>query len=171
MEVSGQLHDLTALAPGKEPSVPIGYEAGWTPEPVWTTWKRENSWSYHDSNSNPLVVQPVESRYTNYATPAHISKKCTFMIICILVSHYSLKKILFSRPHIPPSCQVPTAGCIPLVEKHCSRWQMWEPTEHGTVVWIHYIRTCEPPQSPVTWGGELLQIPWRSCHYIRQLSD
>jgi hypothetical protein len=25
---------------GKEPSVPTGYEAGWAPEPVWTTWRK-----------------------------------------------------------------------------------------------------------------------------------
>jgi hypothetical protein len=25
-----------ALAPGKGPPIPIGQEAGWTPEPVWT---------------------------------------------------------------------------------------------------------------------------------------
>jgi hypothetical protein len=35
MEVSGQLNPL-----GKEPPVPIGYEAGWDPEPVWTTWRK-----------------------------------------------------------------------------------------------------------------------------------
>jgi hypothetical protein len=28
---------------GKESPVPIGEEAGWAPEPVWTTWGRENS--------------------------------------------------------------------------------------------------------------------------------
>jgi hypothetical protein len=28
---------LTALPPRKEPTVHIGYEAGWTPKPVWTT--------------------------------------------------------------------------------------------------------------------------------------
>jgi hypothetical protein len=38
--VSGQLHALAALPPGKEPPVPIGYEVGWTPEPVWTAWNR-----------------------------------------------------------------------------------------------------------------------------------
>jgi hypothetical protein len=32
MKVSGQLHNPTALPPGKEPLVPIGYEAGWAPE-------------------------------------------------------------------------------------------------------------------------------------------
>jgi hypothetical protein len=35
--VSGQLHALTTLPP----PVPIGYEAGWAPEPVWMTWRRE----------------------------------------------------------------------------------------------------------------------------------
>jgi len=35
--MSGQLHVLTALPPGKEPLVPIGYEAG------WTQWQREKS--------------------------------------------------------------------------------------------------------------------------------
>jgi hypothetical protein len=39
--VSGQLHAPAAFAPGKEPPVPIGYEAGWAPEPVWTLETRE----------------------------------------------------------------------------------------------------------------------------------
>jgi len=29
------------LTPGKEPSVPIGWEAGWAQESVWTQWWRE----------------------------------------------------------------------------------------------------------------------------------
>jgi hypothetical protein len=41
MEVSGQLHVPASLPPGKEPLVPIGYEVGWAPEPVWTQWGRE----------------------------------------------------------------------------------------------------------------------------------
>jgi hypothetical protein len=32
------------------------------------TWRRENSGPYDYSNSNPLVVQAVPSRYTDYAT-------------------------------------------------------------------------------------------------------
>jgi hypothetical protein len=31
------------------------------------TWRRENSWPYRDSNSDPLVVQLVASCYTDYA--------------------------------------------------------------------------------------------------------
>jgi hypothetical protein len=30
------------FTPGKEPPVPIGKEAGWAPEPVWTLWRSEN---------------------------------------------------------------------------------------------------------------------------------
>jgi hypothetical protein len=58
---------------GKSPPVPIGLEAGWAPESVWTTWRRQNSLPYQDSNSNPLVVQPVASCYTKYTipTPGH----------------------------------------------------------------------------------------------------
>jgi hypothetical protein len=63
MEVSGQIHAPAALPPGKEPSVPIEYEVGWTPDPVWMTWGSENSCSHWDLNSDPLVVQAVASRY------------------------------------------------------------------------------------------------------------
>jgi hypothetical protein len=61
MEVSGQLHAPAALPPGKEPLVPIGYEAGWAPEPVWMRLRKKNS--------NPLpglelpIIQPVAQRY------------------------------------------------------------------------------------------------------------
>jgi hypothetical protein len=53
-----------ALPPEKEPPVPIGQEVGWTPEPVWTTWRSNNSWPYRDSNTNLSVVQPVTSHTT-----------------------------------------------------------------------------------------------------------
>jgi hypothetical protein len=38
MEMSGQLHAPAALSPRKDPLVPIGQEAGWDPESVWTRW-------------------------------------------------------------------------------------------------------------------------------------
>jgi hypothetical protein len=41
---------------------------GWvTPQPVWTTWRTENSLLCRDSNSDRSVFQPVASRYTDYA--------------------------------------------------------------------------------------------------------
>jgi hypothetical protein len=42
MKVSGQLHALTALPPGKEPKVAIVLEVGWAPELVWKVWRREH---------------------------------------------------------------------------------------------------------------------------------
>jgi hypothetical protein len=54
--------------PWEEPPLSIEYEVGWTPEPVWTTWKRKYSWPSKDSNSD-TSVQPVADRYTDYAIP------------------------------------------------------------------------------------------------------
>jgi hypothetical protein len=54
----------------KIPLVAIGHEAGCASGTVWTIWRRENHWPYRDSNSDPSVVQPVASRYTNCATAA-----------------------------------------------------------------------------------------------------
>jgi hypothetical protein len=31
------------FTPGEKPPVSVGYEVEWTPEPVWTTWRRKNS--------------------------------------------------------------------------------------------------------------------------------
>jgi hypothetical protein len=62
-----ELHAPAALPPGKEPPVPIGQEVGWTSEPVWMIWRSENSWPHRASNSDSLVVNPVASRYTDYA--------------------------------------------------------------------------------------------------------
>jgi hypothetical protein len=62
MEVSGQLHAPDALTPGKELSVPIGQEAGWTPEAVWTTWRRAKAF-VAVGNVTP-AIQLVGHRYT-----------------------------------------------------------------------------------------------------------
>jgi hypothetical protein len=40
MKVSSQLYALSVLPLEKEPLIPIGYEAGWATESVWTLWRR-----------------------------------------------------------------------------------------------------------------------------------
>jgi hypothetical protein len=57
MKVSGQLHDPTALPAVKEPPIPIGYVVWWTPEPVWTLWRREKILT--PAGNQTAVVYPV----------------------------------------------------------------------------------------------------------------
>jgi len=52
MEASGQLHAPSALPPGKEPLLPVGKKAGWTPEPFWTRWWREKFPAYARNRYN-----------------------------------------------------------------------------------------------------------------------
>jgi hypothetical protein len=61
--VSGRLHALPALIPGKEPTVSIGYEAEWAPESVWTLWRIEKS-LVPAGNGTP-ALQLVARRYTD----------------------------------------------------------------------------------------------------------
>jgi hypothetical protein len=69
--MSGQLHALAALPPGKENTTPIWTEAEWAREQVCKTWRGENSYPYRDPNSTtPEVVQAVASRYTDCAVSA-----------------------------------------------------------------------------------------------------
>jgi hypothetical protein len=56
MEVSGQLNVPVALPPPppkKRPMMPILYEAGWTPELVWTVW----------TDINILLLPGIESYF------------------------------------------------------------------------------------------------------------
>jgi hypothetical protein len=50
--MSGYLHALVDLPPGKEPLAPIEFEAGWSPEVFWTTWRKEKF-------SNTGIVNPT----------------------------------------------------------------------------------------------------------------
>ena len=61
------------LYPRERDPVPIVQEAGWAPGPVWTG--AENLAS---TGLDPRTAQPVASRYTDYAIPAHgLHVKCS----------------------------------------------------------------------------------------------
>jgi hypothetical protein len=55
---------VRALLPGKEPPVPIGEEAGWASEPVWTQRLEEKSFA-SAGDRNP-VIQSVVRHYTDW---------------------------------------------------------------------------------------------------------
>jgi hypothetical protein len=61
-----------ALPPGKGPPVPIGQEAVWAPEPVWTQRLEEKvSCLCRGSSLDRPVVQSAARHYTDWANPAH----------------------------------------------------------------------------------------------------
>jgi hypothetical protein len=78
MAVSGQLHALAVLLTGKEYPVPIGYEAGWAREPVWTLW------GSHDSYCN-----------------ARNNRDMREIVLCVLL--HKVLKYIEVRPCVPAS--------------------------------------------------------------------
>ena len=60
MEVGGVLHAPAVLPAGKEHTIHIEEEAGWTWEPVWTFLeKRWVSSPCHEPNHDPWIFQPL----------------------------------------------------------------------------------------------------------------
>jgi hypothetical protein len=72
MEVSNQIHAPATLAPGKEPSVPIGKWDGWTPGPVLTLWRREKSLRPAGNGTQP--VQLVAHRHEDWGNDTRARK-------------------------------------------------------------------------------------------------
>jgi hypothetical protein len=90
MEVSGQLYAPSALPPGKEPSVPIGYEDGAGPRAVLDTVVKIKIPSPHrESNPRTPIVQPIAQRYTDRAITAllmmMITMKIVMMVFLVLI--------------------------------------------------------------------------------------
>jgi len=57
MDMSDQFHAPTALPPGKEPPVPIGWDSGWDPGSVLTRWWRKEIPA--PVRKRKLVTQPA----------------------------------------------------------------------------------------------------------------
>jgi hypothetical protein len=70
--ISSQLNAPDALLQWKEQKLPIGYEVGWAPQPVWTLWRREN---LNLVENRTLAVQPLARHYTDWAIPASLRGK------------------------------------------------------------------------------------------------
>jgi hypothetical protein len=57
-----------ALSPGKGLPVPIGYDAGWASELVWTQRLQEIFFAYAGDRTS--IVRSVVRLYSDWATPA-----------------------------------------------------------------------------------------------------
>jgi hypothetical protein len=67
---SGQLHAPTALPPEKEPPYQLYRRLGGPQSQSGRHGEVKILASHRDLNSDPLVVQPIASRYTDCAIPA-----------------------------------------------------------------------------------------------------
>jgi len=68
------------FTPGKNP-VPIVQEAGWAPGPVW-----RDAENLAPPGFDPRTVQPVASRYTDYATRPTFKRWSSMKCDCVLVT-------------------------------------------------------------------------------------
>jgi hypothetical protein len=60
---------IRPLPPGKAPPVPIGQEAGWASEVVWTQRLEKKSFCLcRESNADPPIVQSVVRHCTDWTT-------------------------------------------------------------------------------------------------------
>jgi hypothetical protein len=102
LEVICQLHTPTVLPP-EEISPGNQWIGSWVdPRAGRTLWRRENSWPYRYSNSDPSVVQSVASRYTDWAIPASTFFNVFFdlvllrwMIRCLLQAEHGMGDVNF----------------------------------------------------------------------------
>jgi hypothetical protein len=60
--VNDQLHVPAALPQGREPPVPIGLEAEWAQDVVWTLWRRDKLSSFRELNSGNLANRPSKEK-------------------------------------------------------------------------------------------------------------
>jgi hypothetical protein len=83
MEMSGQLHAPASLLPEKEPLVPIGQEAGWTPESR-SGRGGEEKMSQFLRGLEPPIIQTVSQRYTTELSWGFINKSAMFYAVFTL---------------------------------------------------------------------------------------
>jgi hypothetical protein len=78
--VSGQRYASAALYLRERPPVPIGWEAGWASELVWTQTLEEKSFA--SAGDRIPVIEPVEKHYTKLSRKLfliknhNIARKC-----------------------------------------------------------------------------------------------
>jgi hypothetical protein len=75
------------------------------------TWRREDSCPYRDFNSDPSVVQPVASRYTDYAILAPINTVIAIIILIITVAVVDSGATLTAKSQYVVNCYTETWTC------------------------------------------------------------
>jgi hypothetical protein len=102
MEVSGQIHASAALPPGVEAPVFIEREAGWASEPVWTSRRREKTFSCWESYLGRPAGSPSLHRlsYPDSYNSKIVDKKEILLIASNTDIYCSSDKSWYSLPSI-----------------------------------------------------------------------
>jgi hypothetical protein len=86
METSDRLNAPSALPPEKEPPIPVGYEAGWILEPVWTLWRTPPLFT--------LIIDKLIDHVVRCSQKFKIVTEFLFTLIPNIVKICSAKKTL-----------------------------------------------------------------------------
>jgi hypothetical protein len=79
------------LYPQEGYPAPIVQEAGWAPGPFWTGAKNLAFPTPPPAGFDSRAVEPVASRYTDYAVPAHTNRNSPkFVFILFLFNFFSV---------------------------------------------------------------------------------
>jgi hypothetical protein len=113
-----QLHTPAALPLGKEPLLPIGWEASWAPQLMWTLEKRKICCPCWESNFCSLVILPIAHCYTDWAILAPGQFLCSIgnVFDCSKLFNHStcMRHFVMKDKHVLLSCV-----CV------CSRSNCW----------------------------------------------
>jgi hypothetical protein len=85
---------------GKSPRVPIGQEAGWTPERVWTPWKREKSLA--SAGNRTPIPQPSSLAFVGISTEL-------FRLLCVVIGSWKICN--FWKDHCSEECKSTSLSC------------------------------------------------------------
>jgi hypothetical protein len=77
MEVSGQLHVLAALISMKETPVPVGWEAGWAPNKIWTCGEKKQPLPLSGIEPS-FPVLPVRNQVIILSFPGSTERKIKY---------------------------------------------------------------------------------------------
>jgi hypothetical protein len=89
MGMSGQRHAPASFTPGKRPAVPIGQEAEWASDLVWTQRLEEKSFAF--AGDQTPVVYSVIRHYTDWSTPASRIFICSLFNFVFSSSEYNVE--------------------------------------------------------------------------------
>jgi hypothetical protein len=109
-------------------------DPGWTSEPIWTIWRRENSWPNRDLNSDPSAIMQIVARQRQ-----QFDYNSVFYVV--LAEELSWKQLGL------PSCVIPCGGGVEYLHRSpasCRRRTQGKSRIWGSRIWSRVPRDSDP---------------------------